>query len=165
MNYDFSNFPLDIVLNILGIIILFIVIRLLAYKPVKKFLDERRGRIAADKEEAKGKIEEAEKMKAEYEEKLSSGEAEAQRRADAIIADARMRAEEIVNEASERSEKVLAMAEAKIKADREASKKERERETLQMAFEIAEKVLERRVNDSDTINMAQQLFDELDGTK
>ena len=164
-NYDFSKFPLDIVLNVLGIIILFIVVRFLIYKPARKFLDERRSRLESEKEEAKDIMEEAERKRSEYEAKLQSSDAEAKAQADAIIEKAKEQADAIVRDANERADKVLSLAEAKMISDREASKKEREKETVEMAFEIAEKVLERRVTDSDTINMAQQLFNELDSTK
>ena len=165
MNYDINNFPLDLVLNILGIVILFIVVRFLVYKTVKKYLEARRAKPDGEKEEAERLSGEAESMKKEYENKLALSESEANAEADRIISKARQEADAILTEANERAEKVLSMAQSKIIAEREAAKKASERETINMAFEIAEKVLERRVNDSDTINLAQKFFETLDSEK
>lgn len=165
MNYDINNFPLDLVLNILGIVIIFIIVRLLVYKPAKKFLDARRERLNAERASADAEKQRALEMKASLEEKLSSSEEAAKAEARCIIDEAKTEAAGIIAEANERAEKVLSMAEAKIKAERESAKKASERETISMAFEIAEKILERRVNDSDTINMAQKLFDSMSSDK
>lgn len=165
MNYDINNFPLDLVLNILGIVIIFIIVRLLVYKPAKKFLDARRERLSAERASADAEKQRALEMKASLEEKLSSSEEAAKAEARRIIDEAKTEAAGIIAEANERAEKVLSMAEAKIKAERESAKKASERETISMAFEIAEKILERRVNDSDTINMAQKLFDSMSSDK
>lgn len=165
MNYDINNFPLDLVLNILGIVIIFIIVRLLVYKPAKKFLDARRERLCAERASADAEKQRALEMKASLEERLSSSEEAAKAEARRIIDEAKTEAAGIIAEANERAEKVLSMAEAKIKAERESAKKASERETISMAFEIAEKILERRVNDSDTINMAQKLFDSMSSDK
>lgn len=165
MNYDINNFPLDLVLNILGIVIIFIIVRLLVYKPAKKFLDARRERLSAERASADAEKQRALEMKASLEERLSSSEEAAKAEARRIIDEAKTEAAGIIAEANERAEKVLSMAEAKIKAERESAKKASERETISMAFEIAEKILERRVNDSDTINMAQKLFDSMSSDK
>ena len=45
MNYDFSNIPTDLILNILNIVILFVIVRFIVYKPVKKFIDGRKERV------------------------------------------------------------------------------------------------------------------------
>ncbi len=158
MNYDIKNFPLDLILNILGIIVLFVVVRLLVYKPVKKFLDARREKLDLEKEELEKEKNEASDLKAEYKNKLSKSKEDAEKTADEIIARANEEAKHIIEDANRRADTVLEMAGEKLKAEREAAKKAIEHDTLVMAFDIAEKILERKVNDSDTINMAQKLF-------
>lgn len=162
MNYDISNFPLDIVLNLLSIIILFVLLKVLLYKPAKKILDARKERIAKEKADAENAVNEALSMKEEYEKTLTNAESLAAAEADRILAEARRKANEIVNEAEERAETVLSLAESKIMAERQAAKKSMERDTVALALNIAEKILERRVSDSDTINMAYKLFENAD---
>lgn len=162
MNYDISNFPLDIVLNILSIIILFVLLKLLLYKPAKKILDERKERIAKEKADAEEAMKSAVSMKEEYEKTLTNAESLASAEADKILAEARKKADEIVREAEERAQTVLSLAENKINAERQAAKKSMERDTVALALNIAERILERRISDSDTINMAHKLFDSAD---
>ena len=42
----------DLIINIINIIVLFVIVRGLAYKPVKKFLDARKERIAKELSDA-----------------------------------------------------------------------------------------------------------------
>ena len=56
----------DLIINIIDIIILFVIVRALAYKPVKKFLDARKERIAKEFSEAADLKKEAEEKKEEY---------------------------------------------------------------------------------------------------
>lgn len=161
MNYDISNFPLDIVLNILGIVIIFLLVRLLAYKPVKKFLDARRARLDKEKEDSAKTVAEAEAMRDKYAAVLADAEKNAEAEAKRIIDAANERAGIIISEANERADKVLSLAETKILSEREAALGNIEKESVTMALDIAEKILERRVTDSDTINMAHKFFREL----
>lgn len=155
-----SQFPLDLALNILSVLIMVVLVRLLAYKPVRSFLDKRKEKIDKTKEEAERALENAHRSEEEYEAALADAESAAEKRAAEVIAEAKKKAEAIVSEANERADKVLSLAEAKIKADREAALEGIEKETVSLALEIAEKILERRVTDSDTINMAQKFFKE-----
>ena len=43
--------PVDIVIHIVNIVVLFVVLRILLYKPVKKFMQAREDRLKADKQE------------------------------------------------------------------------------------------------------------------
>ena len=58
----------DLIINIIDIVILFVIVRALAYKPVKKFLDARKARIAKELEDAASAKSEAEAEAAKYRE-------------------------------------------------------------------------------------------------
>ena len=53
----------DLIINIIDIIILFVIVRALAYKPVKKFLDARKERIAKELSDAAALKSEAEERR------------------------------------------------------------------------------------------------------
>ena len=69
--------PTDILIHILNIIVLYIVIRLLVYKPVRKFMRARADSIAADAAAAQASAQEAESLKAQYEEQLAGAKEQA----------------------------------------------------------------------------------------
>ena len=79
MNYDFSNFPIDLILNILNIVILFVIVRFLVYKPVKKFMDARTARVTAAAEDAGAKAKAAEELSEQLRAQLADAANDADR--------------------------------------------------------------------------------------
>ena len=51
MNLDLSNVPFDLIINILNVVVFYLIIRLLVYKPGKKFLSARKEKIDKAREE------------------------------------------------------------------------------------------------------------------
>jgi len=114
------NAPLNIditqiLLHVLNLVILVGGLSLLLYKPVSRFLRERRAHYEALEQENAEKAEACEKLKAEYEEKLRGADALLQERrlaaeqemaetANRYVEDARAKAEAILREAEEDAE-------------------------------------------------------------
>ena len=71
LNIDWQQ----ILLHLLNFVILFAGLWLLLYKPVRKFMHERRERYEKTDAEAEKKLAEAEQTRAEYEKKLSAADA------------------------------------------------------------------------------------------
>lgn len=53
----------SLVLNLVNIVVLFVILRILVYKPVKKFMTERRERVESEMAEAKKTLKEADEAK------------------------------------------------------------------------------------------------------
>lgn len=66
----------DLIINIINIIVLFVIVKSLAYKPVKNFLDARKARIDESLKNAENKNAEADALKAQYEEALKQSKQE-----------------------------------------------------------------------------------------
>ena len=92
----------DLIINIINIIVLFVIVKSLAYKPVKKFLDARKARIDESLKNAEDKNAEADALKAQYEDALKQSRQES----DKIIGEAELsaqkRAAEITSDADKR---------------------------------------------------------------
>ena len=58
--------PVDILIHIINILVLFVLLRLLIYKPVKKFMDERSQRIQKEMDHASEISAQAEELHAQY---------------------------------------------------------------------------------------------------
>ena len=102
----------DLIINIGSIIVLFVIVKKLAYKPVKNFMDARTERVMAQKTEAENlKAESEEKLKeynvllAECEsakaEAIKEGEKLAHKESEQIITEAKQKAKEIVDKYNE----------------------------------------------------------------
>ena len=61
----------DLLINIVSIIVLYLVVKKLAYNPVKKFLNARTEKVEAQKLEAAENLKEANEMKEKYDKDLS----------------------------------------------------------------------------------------------
>lgn len=150
-----SDLARDLILNILNIIILFLIVRKLAYQPVKKFLAARQARVAKELEDAATAKAEAEQVK----EQLDSLTQAQQEKADAVIREAEREARENAREIMENAQKDA--AEIRRKAAEEAEKEKRKTiagmqdDITALAFDISEKVLGREINDEDNRRIAQ----------
>ena len=66
----------DLIINIINIIVLFVIVRGLAYKPVKKFLDARKERVANELSEASEAKQTAEEEALKYKELIEKSKAQ-----------------------------------------------------------------------------------------
>lgn len=158
MNYDFSNIPTDLILNILNIVILFVIVRFIVYKPVKKFVDGRKDRVRAASEEAEAKMENAKALEAEYTQKLADAEKEAQRINGEAAENAKKRADKIIADAEAQAAKLISDARAAAEAEKSEILAEVQPEIAAMSAKMAEKILGRAVTDEDTRRIAEEFF-------
>ena len=126
--------PSDLLIHIINILVLFVLLRTILFKPVNKFLSERTARIENQLKDAETKQAEALELKASQE-------------ASAIVKDARNQAEELIAEAHEKiaADKVQAVAEART-------------EVALLATEIAARILKREVSVADNKAVAEDFF-------
>lgn len=159
LGIELSNIPIDILLNILNIVLLFLIVRKLAYKPVRKFMDARTERIRAAGEEAAAKSTEADIAKAKYEAMLCDAQAQKEKMLEQAKREASAEAACIVEQANCRAEAILQQARLEAKQTHDNALKDMQGEVVSLAFDISEKLLERSVQDADTKKMADRLFD------
>lgn len=156
---DVSKIPVDLLLNILNIVLLFVIVRALAYKPVKKFMENRTARVNAAAEEAAAKAAEADKAKADYEALLADAQAEKAKVVEEARKQAKAEAQAIVTDARNQADSIVTAAQAQAQKTHDEALQNMQGEVVALAFDISEKLLERTVQDADTKKMADRLFD------
>lgn len=153
----------DIVINIINILVLFFVVRALAYKPVKKYMKNRAEKALEVKtaaealyKESQEKISEcnllAAQSKKAKEKAVEEGEREGREEAAAIIAEAEGRAQKIIADANKRADELC-----------EKMLEEAEEEIVNIAIEASSKLLEREVTDEDNIRFIKSFIGEKTG--
>lgn len=158
MGFDISNIPTDLIMNLLNIILLYVIVRTLVYKPVKKFMSERTERVNAKENEAAATVVEVQKLKEQYEqlipksedaskEIIRKGEQKASEEANRIIAEAMKKSEEMIEEARAKTELERAQIIESMKTD-----------VANMSLEICSKILSRNISDEDNRRFAEELF-------
>ena len=81
---DFSSMPLQLVFHALLVLVLFFILGKLLFKPVQKILDKRKEMVQSSIDDAQQKQQQAQELKAEYDQKLAAAMTER----DQIIQDA-----------------------------------------------------------------------------
>jgi F-type H+-transporting ATPase subunit b len=146
---DVSKLPLDLLLNILNIILLFLITRFLVYKPVKKFMQERKDRIEKEKADAEQQLREANDLKEEYSSLLADADNKAKQTILESESEARKRSSEIIEKANSDAEQIMEEARIQANEEKENSLNNMKGEIASLAVSISEKILSREINEKD----------------
>ncbi|MGE5495189.1 MAG: F0F1 ATP synthase subunit B [Burkholderiales bacterium] len=151
--------PLEIGIHILNVIVLFVVLRLLLYKPVLKYMKKRENTFANKIDELDNREKELIRQKEQYDSMM----ADAENQAAAIITKsnemAREHAKEIIDNAKQYSREMVLRAKKEIEAEKVQTRADLKVEITDMAVKIAEKVLEREVSVEDNRKIIDEFFE------
>ncbi|MCQ2491858.1 MAG: F0F1 ATP synthase subunit B [Lachnospiraceae bacterium] len=129
----------DAVLQAIAVLLLFLALSYILYEPVKKILKDRQEKIKNELAAAATDMEEAAKLRADYENKLK----DINKEADQILAEARKKAlkkeQEIIAEAQEEASRIVARANAEIELEKKKVKDEVKTEMIAIASAMAGK--------------------------
>ncbi len=138
--------PFTMIFAWINLLILYLFLKKLLFVPVKNMIDSRQKEIDdmySDAEESKTS---AEKMKTEYEERLSSASEESEEIVKKAIRRAQLREEEILKEASTKAQRVLERAEEQIELEKKQAVNDVKNQVSGMAVDIAAAIIERDID-------------------
>lgn len=139
-----------------NVLILFAILTYLLFDPVRKVLNDRRERIAAELQDAASKEEKANAMKAEYEFKLKDINKEADRILEDARKKAKIREEEILSNAREEAERITDRANKQIEMEKKKAMDDMKQEMVGLATIIAQKAITSSMN----VDVQASLVDE-----
>ncbi|VUW95160.1 ATP synthase subunit b, sodium ion specific [Faecalibacterium prausnitzii] len=142
--------------QVCNLMIQLVIFKKLLLNPVKKVIAERKAKADSQIADAEKLRTEAEAMKAEYEQNLQNARTEANQIVAAAQKTAAARSEELLGEARAQAAALKQKAEADIAQERKKAGNEVKDEIGGMAMEIASKVVEREIKETDH----QDLIDE-----
>lgn len=137
LNINFQQ----IFLHLLNFTILFAAMYFLLYKPVKAFMDKRAEYYAGLDKQAQDKLEEAERIRQDYQRKLESADEEIQAKTNQAQHMAMESAEQQLKKAQAEAAHVIAKASAEAKAEKERIIDEARSEVEEMIATVAEKLI------------------------
>ena len=151
----------EITLYIINIIVLFLFLRWLLYKPITKVLQDRTDQIQKEVNEAARKQTEAEQLKAKYDGMVANAHSLAAE----IVSKGRTLADEqakqIVDDAAVQANDIRARAEQQIGEEKRQALLELRQEVTHMAIQIASKILEREVTYADNKQIIDNFFEKV----
>lgn len=136
----------------LSMFVMFLLLSYLLFNPVRKVLEDRRTRVAAEQESAKQQNEEAQKLREEYEAKIR----DINKEAESILSEARQKAikneTQIIAKAREEAARMLERAEAEIELEKKRALDDMKQQMIEIASLMAGKVvsasIDTRIQDS-----------------
>lgn len=148
------------IMAFINLIILYVVLRKVLFKPVMAFMENRTKLIEDSIADAKKKKEEAAEMKSAYEVQLKNAKTESKRILDAAAAKAAAQQKAVMDEAKLQAEALLAKAREEIEAERKQMLREVRSEVASIAFAAASKVLESNLDNENNRRLIEQFIDE-----
>ncbi len=152
LNIDF----LQVLLHLLNFVILAGGLTFLLYKPVARFLEERREQFAKAEEENRRAEEENQRLRAEYEQKLEEAEAEIQERQKVAEKEWADVAAQQIDAAREKAAAILREAEEEAEERKEHILESAQTEISELVVTAAQKLL----GDTVTPERNRALYDE-----
>ena len=146
---------------LLNTLVIFFVAKKFLFGPVMKIIQTRQQEIDDMYTQADSAKEEAVKLQAEYEDKLSQAAATSERLVKEATVRAQGREEEIIREANERAEAIRAKASADIAQEKKKALNDAKDEISVIALAIAGKVVGRELDAEDQRNLVDSFIEEL----
>ena len=150
-----------IVISLANLVILFLILKKLLFKPVKKIVDKRQKEIESEYKKAEKTQAEADAIKAEWEGKMATAEAEA----DKIISDAVERAdsrnEVMLYESREKADQIIRKAKADIERERKDARETIKKEIVDVSEALSEQIIGREINMDDHRDLIDKAIDKI----
>ncbi len=149
-----------LIAQVINIVILLVLLRMVAYKPILRMLDERSSRIRASMEQAEQIKREAERAHQEFQAQIEAARKEGQ----TIVAQASQIGERIKQEtiagAAKEAESLLVRARSEIQLERDRALTELRREFADLTVLAAGKVINKSLNKDDHKRLIEEVLSE-----
>ena len=149
-----------LIIVILNFIVLLAVLNKILYKPIKKFLEERKQTIANDMDGAKKSREDAEDLVSQRGEELKVSAEEIRKSKQNSKREAESQATEILKEAKNREKRILKDTEAQLEHEKTKTMKELESELAEMVSVLSGKFLSEKVDDKKDEKLISKILSE-----
>lgn len=150
-----------ILISLANLILIFLIVKKFLFKPVRELFAKRQAELDHQYAAADAAEKQAQEHKAAWEKKLQSANEEA----DGIIKDAtdaaKYRATQIVEEANAKAAGIQSRAEAEALLTQKRAEEEIKKEIVEVSSAIAEKMLEREINEADHRALIDAFLDEI----
>lgn len=143
----------------INILILYLVLKKLLFKPLKNMIDSRKAEIDGmylNAEKAEG---DAEKMKKEYEERLAGAKSESEEILKNAMRRATLKEEEILRDAKQRADRVIERASEEIEQEKKRAVNDIKDEVSEIAIAIAGAVIEKEVSEKEHSDLIDAFID------
>lgn len=151
----------DAAITAINVFILFLLLSVILFNPVRNMLKKRQDKITSDRETANQSREEALAMKAEYEEKLKA----ANKEAELILSDARKTSvhneQKIIDEAKEEAARIIERANKEAELEKQKAADDVKQQIVAVSAMIASKLIAKSIDESESNAIIEQTLNEM----
>lgn len=156
---------IQIAIQLVNTCILCFALSKLLYKPVTKFLNARKERVANQIDTAQNRLNEADALKAEYEEKLKNIEVEKNTILEKARVQAKANGQQIVAEAKAEAENIHTRAMTDIKREEEKAKDEIKKQIIEVSSLVSGKFIAAKMTEEEQNKLVDDTISDLEGVK
>jgi F-type H+-transporting ATPase subunit b len=153
--------PWTFIIQIINLFIQVYLIKRFLFKPINEILEKRRNLADKTIKEARQAQEEADSLKDQYESSLTNAHAEAAQIVSDAQKEAQNKADTLVKEAQAEAASIKARAAADIEQEKKKAVNEAKDEIGSLAMEIAGKVVEKEINESDHKKLIDEFINQV----
>ena len=150
-----------IVISLANLVILFLILRKLLFKPVKKIVDQRQKEIEAEYKKAEKTQAETDAVKAEWEGKMATAEAEADKIISEAVERADSRNEVMLYESREKADQIIRKAKADIERERKDARETIKKEIVDVSQTLSEQIIGREINMDDHRDLIEKAIENI----
>ena len=141
-----------------NLLILFLLMKKFLFGPVRRIIEKREEEINSSINNAEELEKVAEKMKADYENKLENAKDKAEEIVRTATRNAYLKEEEILKNAQKKAADMLEKADKQIEMEKQAALNDVKNEVSHMATAVAEKILEKDINEEDHARLIDEFI-------
>lgn len=145
---------------VLNILILFILLRIFLFKPINKIINERTQSVQKDIDDAERAKKEAEELRQQYADSISSAKEEAGQIIRKAHDDAESERTAIINKSYEEAEQIVAAASETIENERKRVIQQAQSQIADLAIEAASKVVGANLDDEKNRKLVDEFLAE-----
>ena len=153
--------PVSLLMHLVNIVILYIVFRLLLYKPVAKFMKSRQERFAKEREELDAEKAEADAIRAQGDEILHKARSDAETQVAQIMAQADKDAKSIREEAQKQAGGIIENAKQEAQEEKRRQLEAMHDQVMELSVALASRILEREIKPEDHQKLMEEFLSEV----
>jgi F-type H+-transporting ATPase subunit b len=155
------DFSVTFVFTLINIFVLFVILRLVLFKPVTKFMEKRARAVAADIEEAKNEKARAKTLLQNYETRLKNAQAEAEAIIREAHEEARKQMDKILAEGRNEARNILENARRQAEDEHRAALAAFQAEAAGLVLTAAGRLLKQELTREDSRRHAEIILQEI----
>lgn len=151
----------QILISVINLFLLFLILKKFLYKPVRNFVAKREAEVNKNLSVAEEIKKEAEIIKSDYEEKMSSARIESDAILDKANMNAKRKSDEIITDAKDTAQKIIEKAKEQAELEKRKAKEEMKEEIVVLSGELTEKLLEREISTKDNEELINSFLEQV----